>query len=145
MSVGRSSRASCKALRTVLGGDHLEALAREETPHQIAHGLLVVDDQHSVASAAAGRTRLAPRSRRLAGEGCAAAPAGSRIVNVVPRARRAFDRDVAAHQPASLRLIARPRPVPPYLRVVDASAWREFLEQPAELLGRHADAGVGAR
>ena len=43
------------------------------------------------------------------------------------------------------RLIARPRPVPPYLRVVEASAWVKALEQPAELLGRHADAGVGAR
>jgi len=40
------------------------------------------------------------------------------------------------------RLMARPRPVPPYLRVVEASAC-ENLEQPTHLLFGHADSSVG--
>jgi hypothetical protein len=38
-------------------------------------------------------------------------------------------------------LIASPRPVPPYLRVVGIGLGK-FLEQLAYLLRRHADAGV---
>ena len=41
-------------------------------------------------------------------------------------------------------LIARPRPVPPYLLAV-AEGLGELLEQLAHLLRRHADAGVGDR
>jgi hypothetical protein len=37
-------------------------------------------------------------------------------------------------------LIARPRPVPPYLRVVEALGLGKFLEQLAHLLRRHANA-----
>ena len=40
------------------------------------------------------------------------------------------------------RVIVRPRPVPPYFRVVEASAWVNGLEQPGDLLGRHPDARV---
>ena len=41
-------------------------------------------------------------------------------------------------------LIARPRPVPPYLRVVDASAClREIVKEGFQFLGRNSDAGVG--
>ena len=43
----------------------------------------------------------------------------------------------------NLRLMASPRPVPPNLRVVEASAWREGLEELGHLLRRHPDAGVG--
>ncbi len=43
------------------------------------------------------------------------------------------------------RVIARPRPVPPYLRVVEASAWVKAWNSLADLLRRHADAGVRAR
>jgi hypothetical protein len=38
--------------------------------------------------------------------------------------------------------MARPKPVPPYLRVVEASAWLKALEHLAALLGGHPDAGV---
>ena len=70
---------------------------------------------------------------------------GSRIVKVEPR-------------PGSLstvmsppiiwqkrRLIASPRPVPPYLLAVRRGRLGELLEQLAHLLRRHADAGVGDR
>ena len=40
------------------------------------------------------------------------------------------------------RLIARPRPVPPYLPRRRGIDLREVLEQPVDLLGGHADAGV---
>ena len=39
-------------------------------------------------------------------------------------------------------MIASPRPVPPYFRVVDGVGLAERLEQLADLLRRHADAGV---
>ena len=70
---------------------------------------------------------------------------GSRIVKVEPR-------------PGSLStvmsppiiwqkrlLIARPRPVPPYLLAVVGGSLGKLLEQLAHLLRRHADAGVGNR
>ena len=41
------------------------------------------------------------------------------------------------------RLITRPRPVPPYLREVEASAWVKAWKRRPELLRGHADAGVG--
>ena len=43
---------------------------------------------------------------------------------------------------ASLRVMARPRPVPPYWRAVDGIGLGELLEQLAVLLGGHADAGI---
>ena len=44
---------------------------------------------------------------------------------------------------ASSRLMARPRPVPPYLRLVRGVGLLERLEDDLLLLGRDADAGVG--
>ena len=38
--------------------------------------------------------------------------------------------------------MARPRPVPPYFRVVEVSAWVKAWNKPADLLRGHADAGV---
>jgi hypothetical protein len=38
--------------------------------------------------------------------------------------------------------MARPSPVPPYLRVVEASAWVKAWKSMADLFGRDADAGV---
>jgi hypothetical protein len=38
--------------------------------------------------------------------------------------------------------MARPRPVPPYLRVVEPSAWLKALKSRACALGVDADAGV---
>ena len=46
---------------------------------------------------------------------------------------------------ASSRQIARPRPVPPYWRVVDESAWVNFSNSVQDLVLRDADAGVGDR
>ena len=43
---------------------------------------------------------------------------------------------------ARRRLIASPSPVPPYRRLVEASTWRERLEQLVQAVGRDADAGV---
>ena len=40
------------------------------------------------------------------------------------------------------RVIARPRPVPPYLRVVEASAWVKAWNSRPTCSGGHADAGV---
>ena len=46
---------------------------------------------------------------------------------------------------ASRRLIARPRPVPPYLRVVDESTCEKDWNSRPIALGREADAGVAHR
>ena len=46
---------------------------------------------------------------------------------------------------ASRLEMARPRPVPPYLRVVDASACSKAWKQTPDLLLGHADAGVAHR
>ena len=43
---------------------------------------------------------------------------------------------------AILRVIASPRPVPPYRLVVDASAWVNAWNSLRHLLGGHADAGI---
>ena len=43
------------------------------------------------------------------------------------------------------RLMASPSPVPPYLRVVDASAWTNSWNSLPICSRRHADAGVGDR
>jgi hypothetical protein len=48
----------------------------------------------------------------------------------------------SAHQLGQRLLIARPRPVPPYLRVVEAVGLAERLEQAAHASSGHADAGV---
>ena len=44
---------------------------------------------------------------------------------------------------ASRRVIARPRPEPPNLRVVEASPWSNRWKMPVAAVGRDADAGVG--
>ena len=38
--------------------------------------------------------------------------------------------------------IARPRPVPPYRRVVELIGLRKRLEETFQLFGRHADSGI---
>ena len=46
---------------------------------------------------------------------------------------------------ASLRVMARPKPVPPKRCAVEASAWGKLLEQLRLLLQGHADAAIGHR
>ena len=56
-----------EALGTVPGGDHLETLAAKEAPHQVAHRLLVVNDQNTASGGGGGpcgRYRAFVRSRR---------------------------------------------------------------------------------
>ena len=65
----------------VVGGDHVEALARQKTAHQIAHGLLVVDHQDLAGRAAAWMTGSAGTQGTAADCGAAA---GRRTVKVEP-------------------------------------------------------------
>ena len=61
--------------------------------------------------------------------------------NLLPCRSRSRARCVRPSAPPA-REIVRPRPVPPYLRVIDPSAWRNVSKIACLLLRRHADAGV---
>ena len=71
-----------------------------------------------------------------------AASAGRRTVKIDPLPGALVTVTSPPINRHSLGLIARPSPVPPNWRVIEASAGK-FLEQPADLLLGHADTGVG--
>ena len=101
-------------------------------------GRVVVHHQHARPARSGARPeRLRGRARcraaRIEGEGAALA-AGSLSTPISPPISS-----------TSRALIARPRPVPPYLRVVDVSACVNGWNSCSLLLGRHADAGVAHR
>src|SRR5918996_2708464 len=97
-----------ETLAAVLRRDDVEAFAREEAAHEIAHRLLVVDHQDLAAAGAhhlrhrreagmAWRGWVDRRGGRLDRLQAAARQAGCKGA---ADARRALDRDVAAHQAA---------------------------------------------
>ena len=131
MAAGCSCAGQAQPLLAAGGGYHAESFLAEEALHQVAHRGVVVDDEHGARPV---RQRLQPvglRAAALAAAlGIADRRAGRRMVKVEPL-------------PGSLStvmsppiiwqkrwLIASPSPVPPYLRVVEASAcvnaWNSF-------------------
>ena len=100
-------------------------------------------------SACAGRCSsgwLPRKSRRLLGGQLGHGRVDREVEGrALARARRSRPTCVPPISSASRLLIARPRPVPPYLRVVEASACAERLEQAPHAFGREADAGVAHR
>ena len=69
--------------------------------------------------------------------------AGSRTVNVEPRPWMLSTVRSPPIRRQKWRLIASPRPVPPYVLLVDGLGLGERLEEPPELLLGHPDPGVG--
>ena len=103
-----------------------------------ALGRVVVDDQDAHAraevGAAVGAARRPPAHRRSSArepEAAALARARSRTPICPPISS------------ASRLQIASPSPVPPYLRVVEASAWENGWNSSADSVRRDADPGVG--
>ena len=97
---------------------------------------VVVDDED----------RHVPRGARLR-LACGGSPAEAKRHGEVERAALAglaLHPDAAAHQLDEADEIARPRPVPPYLRVVEPSAWANGSKI-ARCLSGDADAGVANR
>ena len=139
MASGRSSRASRSPSSPPRRGDDRKPSLREEALHQVAHRRVVVDHQHG---ADARRHAARPGARATGSSTVAATSAGSRTVKVVPWPGSLSTVTSPPIIRQKRRLIARPRPVPPYLRVVDASAWVNASNSRAELLRGHADAGV---
>src|SRR5262249_48249941 len=72
------------------------------------------------------------------------APPGKRTVNTEPLPCSLFTVTSPPIMRASLRVMAKPRPVPPY-SCGRGIGLGEFLEQLGLLLGCHADAGIGHR
>ena len=68
---------------------------------------------------------------------------GSRTVNTEPLPTSLVTITSPPIMRASLRVMARPKPVPPNRCAVVASAWLNSSKQSAQLLLRHPDAGVG--
>ena len=65
--------------------------------------------------------------------------------NVEPGARRALHPDPPPINSTRRLEIARPRPVPPYFRVVEASAWLNSVNSRVRLCLADADPGIGHR
>ena len=146
ITAGLSCLASSSPVWPSAGQLHPEAFLAQRALHQVAHRRVIIDHQHGraasrrrrpIAAVPVGRSR--PRSvgwrldfrRQRDGEGANLCPARWCTVMSPPISWQ------------NLRLMARPRPVPPYLRVVEASAWLKAWNSLAHLLRRHADAGVG--
>ena len=98
----------------------------------------VVDDQHIFADhVALDPIGVGARLRVDDGD-------GRREAEDAARARLAFNLDLAAEQVRELDgVIARPRPVPPKRREIDASACANGRNSAAICSARHPDAGVG--
>ena len=108
----------------------LGGLQRQDAPV----GGVVVDHQQALALQ---RRLLADEVARASP--CGSAAGGARIVKwkVEPLPGPALSTHIVPPiSSASSLLMARPRPVPPYLRVVLLSAWLKLLEQPALALLR---------
>src|SRR5882672_6655961 len=128
-----------QALLAASRGDDPEPLLGEEALHQVPHRRLVVDHQHGADArydSVGGRgwcgwllDGLSHDRRQPDGKG--AAPA-----------RLAVDGDVAAHHPAEPPAQRQAKTRPAVLARRGRIGLGEDLEQPRELLGRHADARV---
>ena len=136
-----------RASRSASSGD---SVSRGAMPHfavcsaeHAAVGGVVVDDQHALAVRAP-----AARRRSRGGSRGGSSATGARIVklNVAPLPAPSLSAHIVPPiSSASRLLIARPRPVPPYLRVVDESACENDWNSRLIPSGGQADAGVAHR
>ncbi|MCO5612280.1 hypothetical protein L7F22_066545 [Adiantum nelumboides] len=101
-------------------------------------------------AASSSITKMVPRSpgpAALSASASSAAPVSKRTgrvsVKVVPSPCRLSTAIAPPSISAKARVIARPSPVPPKRRVVEASAWVKRSKQPPHLLRCHPDPGIG--
>ena len=107
------------------------------SPQDQPVGLVVVDDQDPHVGEPVGRPGLARcRRRRRAGS-------GSVNQNVLPSPGSLSTPSVPPMAVTNWREMARPRPVPPNLRVVEESACENGVEEALGVRHVDADAGVG--
>src|SRR5262249_47769837 len=101
----------------------------------------------AVASSSTTSTQSLPGGRLplVAAFATGSGPAGSRTVNTEPLPGPLATVTSPPIMRASLRVMASPRPVPPYFFAVDASAWENSWNNLASCSGVMADAGVGDR
>ena len=125
-------------LQSPLGGRHRRG-AKRELPevcsHQLATAVAVLHHQRAQTTQLVGnlvaRVAMGGRDPDLGGEGERRASA-----------RRAFNRQIAPHQPGQSPADRQSQPCPPKLPTGRTVGLRERLEQPALLLGRHANARI---
>ena len=170
IAVGRYFRASASASAPRGATTHLEARVARQVEQDLARSRIVLDDQHH----AVARLRCRPGRRGIALDRARAPPAGCRqrpraalgslraaLDAGAPSRRRRSTRQVQGERAArarplssvisppsrcaSSRLIASPSPVPPYLRLVPASACWNASKMMLLLVLRDADAGVADR
>ena len=127
-------------------GANRETLALEIAAHHVADGLIVVDDEDQRALHRRLRSPLGPhaaqqRPARLRGLD----PRGQADGEGRALAELALDGDIAAHHLAETAADRESEPRAAVLARGGRIGLHEFLEQPADLLGRHPDAGVGDR
>ena len=124
MTAGWSSWREFEAALAVGGDFDAVAVLAERALHQVAHVGVVVDDEHRARAecAVAGRMRPTGRALRRCRGGSPTTCAGSVTVKVVPLPGSLSTVMSPPIIWQNFRLIARPRPVPPNLRVVEASA-----------------------
>ena len=114
-------------------------------PHQVAHRRVVVDHQHAVGCGAGAPRRARVRVMRGRARGRRARRCASgrqRTVKVVPAPGVLATVTAPPIMRQSRSVMARPRPVPPYLRVVELSAWVNSWNSRPSCSSGHADAGV---
>ena len=154
MLPGLISRALRCPPRRPRAADHPIARLGEVLPQQLDHVRVVVD--HEDRRGRPGRCRglaLRPRvaarrrhrgcgSRVRSGGASSAWRSGSRTVKVEPVPTALSTVMSPPMRRPSRRLIARPRPVPPYCRVLPLSTWRNSSKISSRQLLGDADAGV---
>ena len=139
--VGRSSRASASPSSPLVGMDRRDSprvrgsrRSRSRTAGSSSMTSTVARRSGAACERALSRRACArprrPRRRQRDGEGRALARARSRPSTSPPIIWQ------------NCRVIARPSPVPPYLRVVEASAWVKAWNSLPSCSCGHADAGV---
>ena len=92
----------------------------------------------AVARAGPASPRVGDRRARV-GLGRGGAEAGGEVEGAAPARPRSRPRSGRPSARPACDEIERPRPVPPYRRVVEPSAWLERVEDHRELVGRDAD------
>ena len=135
-----------QALLAAGGHQHAEPLGPQEPREQVADRRVVVHDERD---GRGGEGRVGVAGRRMRQQAPQATPAtrstsaGRVTVKVEPTPARALDGDVAAHHLAEVAADHQAEAGPAVLPAGRAVSLGERLEQAAELLLGHADAGVG--
>ena len=132
------------AVRSRVGDDNLVVRLLQPALHQFRGRSVVFDHKGSLpALADTGLCRCRLSRSRPAPAGEPASSRGTVIVNADPSPTTLRTETSPPINRTSLRVIARPSPLPPYLRVVVASACTKVSKSRAELGLAHPDAGVG--